>query len=195
MFNTTPIYVVLILLTTTTAGLAQDKFERESRINSNEVPALAVSFIDSLNTQKVKWYLEERTNDYSFEAKLKLKKQCYSIEFDTLGRLEDVEKTVKWKELDPKVRATIQLQLSKQHKRFKVKKAQIQYTGATNLILKKIKHSTNAPSLQTNYELVLKCWPKGKKQQVILYEYLFDERGIELRKSKIVFKNATNLEY
>ena len=189
-----PILLVLVLgLTHTT--LAQQKFERESRIAIDEVPLKAQNFIKSLTSHKVKWYLEERINDYSIEAKFKLNKKRYSIEFDTLGTLEDAEIKVSWKTLNPTIKKHIESQLKTEHKKFKVKKVQVQYVGPPNLVLQQLKNLETNSTIDTNYEVVLKCWPLSNKPPVALYEYLFDDEGAVLSKSQIIFKNASNLEY
>src|SRR5690606_41633459 len=65
---------------------AQQKYEKESRLNRNNVPAIAFNFIDSLNLKnRVKWYLEESLENKSVEAKFKKSGKKHSVEFDILG--------------------------------------------------------------------------------------------------------------
>ncbi|MEZ4934623.1 MAG: hypothetical protein R2788_21160 [Saprospiraceae bacterium] len=84
---------------------AQVKYEKESRLKEKDVPSIALDFIDSLAVKKkVRWYLEEGFNRTSVEAKFKMDNRKYSIEFDTIGNLEDIEIQVKWDGLNKTLR-------------------------------------------------------------------------------------------
>ena len=171
----------------------QRKFEKESRLDIQEVPTTAIEFIDSLYVPgKIKWYLEEGFNTTSIEAKFKLNKQAYSVEFDTLGQLEDIEIKMKWKRLDHTLRDTISSELSKECKKHKIKKVQIQYSGDPQVLLSKLKSGHSDQSYLTRYELVVKCC---NKKDVVLKEFLFDDAGQKLSSSEIVSKISSNLEY
>lgn len=75
-------HVFFTLLCTTVLLLskpltAQDKFERESRINENEVPQKSLQFIDSCYlTTKIRWFKEEGLSNVSFESKFKKKQHA-----------------------------------------------------------------------------------------------------------------------
>ena len=84
---------------------AQLKYEKESRLAVEEVPEQARNFINTITTSnKVKWYLEEGLDRSSIEAKFEYKDHKYSVEFDSIGILEDVEVQVKWSEIEPTAR-------------------------------------------------------------------------------------------
>ncbi|MEL7341524.1 MAG: hypothetical protein AAGM67_13685, partial [Bacteroidota bacterium] len=83
---------VLFIFISASGLHAQEKLEKERRIQDDEVPAAARSFIDScMFGGTIKWYSEEELDGMSVEAKLKEVGYRYSIEFDTLGQIEDVE--------------------------------------------------------------------------------------------------------
>lgn len=174
-------------------GNAQEKSEKESRLNPAEVPALAMEFMESLELPvKVRWYLEEGLSTRSVESKFKYKKARYSVEFDTLGMIEDVEVEVKPNTLPPAVMEAVANQLQKDCSQYKINKIQVQYLGDEEALKNIILSSKVDEDLTTNFELVVRC---TQDKEVDLYEYLFDASGAVLSVSKIVFKNSSHLEY
>jgi hypothetical protein len=172
---------------------AQDKFEKESRIKKRDVPSNALMFIDSLNYDaRVKWYMEEGLTGKSIEAKFKYNKTKYSIEFDTLGNVEDTEMEEKWKNIPPDVSAMVSEQFKSDCSKFKIQKVQKQYTGTEKDLLSILINGKKSEELKTNFEIIVKC---HQDKEVNLFEYLFNEKGKLISKSKIVFKNSSHLEY
>ena len=94
------IYIGFLLLFPFTST-AQHKYEREQRISSEIIPQSAQNFIDSIGSDsKIKWYKEVSLNEVTFEAKFKHNKKKFSVEFDTLGTLQDVELAIKKGEIN-----------------------------------------------------------------------------------------------
>ena len=164
--------VLIILLLLPFHSYSQSKIEIEERIEKEQVPFLAQKFIDSLHfSSKIKWYLEKNYIKTTYEAKIKEKGQKYSIEFDTLGKVEDIEVEMKWNQIPVSTQHAICEKLTTEFEKFKIKKIQIQYTG-----LKKdlFNFKINTQNLVIKYEIVV----KGKKEsQNSFYEYLFSEKG------------------
>ncbi len=172
---------------------AQQKYEKESRLKEKEVPSRALGFIDSLEVQKkVRWYLEEGFGRSSIEAKFKLNKQKYSIEFDTIGNLEDIEIEITWNELPALLKESISFHLGKDCRKFNIRKVQIQYSGDRSILFSAIKKGDKKGMYIVNYEIVVKCC---NTKNVALFEYLFSNTGQPLTVSQIIFKNSSNLEY
>lgn len=172
---------------------AQQKYEKESRLKENEVPDKALHFIDSLEVEsRVRWYLEKGLERTSIEAKFKLNNQKYSIEFDTIGNLEDIETQVKWSGLQKPLRDSISFYLGANCKKFKIQKVQIQYSGDRSVLLSKIKTGESTEDCIIRYEIVVKCY---YDKNVNLFEYLFSDSGQKLSVAQIVFKNSSHLEY
>ncbi|PSR15412.1 MAG: hypothetical protein DA408_08560 [Bacteroidetes bacterium] len=172
---------------------AQQKYEKESRLTEKDVPDKALDFIDSLGVErKIRWYLEEGFDRTSIEAKFKLNNQKYSIEFDTVGNLEDIEIQIAWSKWQKPLKDSISFHLKKDCKRFKINKIQIQYSGDQSILLTKIKTGEDSGEYIIKYEVIVKCC---NTKNVALFEYLFSNTGQELAVSKIVFKNSSNLEY
>lgn len=186
------IIFVLLLLCSNSRSFSQGKYEKESVVKADEVPIKASHFIDSLKLLKsVKWFYEEGLNSHSYEAKFKHEKRNYSVEFDTLGNVEDVEVLVDPDELSKKISDAINAHLNNHCDKFKIVKIQIQYSGkATDLI--RFIQGGDADGITRKYELVVRC--KSEKE-VDLYEFLFDHEGDFLSKSLIILNNSSHLEY
>jgi hypothetical protein len=172
---------------------AQEKFEKESRIKSKDVPSKALWFLDSLNFDtKIKWYKDEGLDKTTVEAKFKLNKVKHSVEFDLDGNLVDVEKEVTWESLEPQLKASISSQLQMDCKEHKIEKVQNQFTGNQNDVFSMLKTAKTDENIAVKHEIVVKC---HHQNEVDLFEYLFDDQGELVFKSKIVFKNSSHLEY
>ncbi|GGG45025.1 hypothetical protein GCM10011414_13220 [Croceivirga lutea] len=185
--------VWVLLCTFALPASAQLKYEKESRLAVEEVPEQARNFIKAITTsKKVKWYLEEGLDRSSIEAKFEYKDHNYSIEFDSIGTLEDVEVQLKWSEIAPTTREGITQYLANECKKHKVRRIQVQYTGEPSTLLQKIVMGTTTFKYTTRFELVVKC---RTSENVALFEYLFNDQGQKLSASKIVFKNSSHLEY
>jgi hypothetical protein len=171
----------------------QVKFEREVRIKQEEVPIAALDFVATCAfPQKVKWYLEESFSGTSVEAKTKADGVRYSIEFDTLGRLEDVEREVDWATIPFSVRTEMEKFLATEYSKFRIRKVQEQWTGPEAIISALVRGEDPSQYYITRYEVVL----KGKTEsEVAWYEYLFSEDGAFLERSRIVFRNTDNLDF
>lgn len=194
MFKFTNFFIVLLILGMASTKLfAQEKFERESRLKRSDVPEKALHFIDSLKiTSRVKWYYEQGLERSSIEAKYKKDKKRHSIEFDSLGNIEDVEIELPWKKLPIKLQDSISSQLQKDCTKHRIEKVQIQFTGDLEVLFTKLKIPEKVVPLTTRYEIVVKC---SSNNSVNLFEYLFSEDGVVISRSKIIFKNSSNLEF
>ncbi|MDP2174878.1 MAG: hypothetical protein Q8K70_03100 [Bacteroidota bacterium] len=192
--KTIPFYLLFLISIVFSINLqAQEKYERESRIKQKDVPTEALRFFDSIsNINKIKWYKEEGFNKISFEAKFKLNRTKYSVEFDSLGNIEDIEIEVDLDDLKTQLKDTISTQLNRNCNSHKITKLQIQYTGNKADLWHQLKHQAINPNTIVHYELIVKC---RQSKDVNLFEYLFSEIGKIVSVSKIVFKNSSHLEY
>ena len=172
---------------------AQEKYEREYRISTNEVPPIALKFVMDVGFSKtIKWYREQGLETTTIEAKTRHKGSIYSLEFTKEGVLEDIEYIVKWKDMPSEARSRIKVFLEMEHDKTKLQKIQQQYTGDA-IELKELMMGAKPPSVATiRYEIVVKAKTKGIYETI---EYLFSDEGIMERKSIIVEKNTDNLEF
>lgn len=195
MSKRSPKVLVMLLagLCSITSLHAQEKFERESRIHRRDVPAAALGFVDGLELSgRVRWYLEEGLTRKSIEAKFRLDGARCSVEFDTLGQVEDVEVETDWESLNASVRDSITAQLTKDCSKHRVGKVQVQYTGMDAALLSKLRTGQTDTALTVRYEVMVRC---QQPQRVELFEYLFSSSGKVVSAARVVFKNSSHLEY
>lgn len=171
----------------------QNKYEREVRLDEKEIPIKATQFISGLNFKsKIKWFKEYGLNTISYEAKTKFKGKNYSIEFDSLGILEDVEIIVRKKNLSIATLNKIEKQLQKDQLKYKIGKIQIQYSGGEESVRKKILKNIISEELVIRYEIIVSGKVQKKFQR---FEYLFTQSGEFVQRKTIVLTNTDNLEY
>lgn len=187
------IFTALGVLAPFWSMLAQTKFEREYRLKAEEVHTKAVQFIDSCGfTSRIKWYAEESQDGKSVEAKLKQNGIRYSIEFDTLGNLQDAEIDISRNKIPPATLRSIHKELNAIFVRHKLKRIQRQWTGSRKAVLEMIQKGKTPLNVTTKYEIIV----KGKGENgVRMYEILFDESGSMEKKLIIEFNNTDNLDY
>lgn len=193
--NSQHLFSILIFLLCFNGLEAQIKYEREYRVSKEEVPQLALDFIHAANlSEKVKWFKEEGHDGVSLEAKAKLNAKWYSIDFDPGGQIEDIEIDVDTKSLNETLRNSIATYLESNYKKSKIRKTQVQYVGSEANLLQVLKQAgkVEAIDIMTNYELTVNVKEKRSFRKM---EFLFDEKGALIRKTKIVVKNTDNLEY
>lgn len=172
---------------------AQYKYEREYRIKSEIIPQSAREFIYSIGSDsKIKWYKEINLNDITIEAKFKYNKKKFSIEFDTLGVLQDVEFVIKKREIIPEVYNEIEHKLDSLYQKWKFQKIQIHYSGKSRDIITVINKKEPTDSIKVSYEIVLKGKTLGNPQ---LYEITFNEQGEIQAVLQIIQDKADHLEY
>lgn len=180
-------------------GYAQQKYEREYKINATEVPQQALDFIAAFKVQKkIKWYQEQGLDATSVEAKFKLKGVKYSVEFGDDGTLQDIEQTVSFKELTKDIQENIQLYLKEQYDAYSIEKVQLQYTGKPEVLVPWIQ-STSFPTFDAKnknitriYELVIRTRTKNK---VLLFEYQFDDEGQKIAQKEIITRDTDILKF
>ena len=164
--------------------LAQLKMEREYRVSGKQVPLAARQLVDSCFAgTKVKWYVEEGIGYKSFEAKLKHDKKRFSIEFDTLGNVADVELEIKLEAVPERVRGAI--------RKHKIAKVQVQWRGARPQLHAKIKGREPA-AVETFYEVVVVGLQHNLYKS---FELLFDEKGAVVDFLEIIHNSNENLVY
>lgn len=173
---------------------AQDKIERELRVKEKEVPEEAKYWVyDAFETTKrIKWYQEVFESGYSYEAKFKLKGKFYSVEFDSLGNIQDVEIEIGFKELPKDVQTGLELHLSPGYKNPDIKRIQIQFSGESD-DLKAFFDQNSLEGILTRYEIEFIGLDETGGSE--LWEGLFSDKGELIRKRKIVMTPSENLVF
>ena len=166
---------------------AQTKNEQEIRIEKEDFPKKALNLLEHLpeNIKRIKYYKETDQDKTSFEAKLKLKRKKYSIEFDETGNLEDIEITVKSKNIDRVVLKTIETFFKSEYKKYGLLKIQNQYKKQASIdaISTLQKAIENSQEFEINLEIIAQVQTKNSKKQVM--EFTFNHLG-SLLESRIV---------
>ncbi len=185
--------VLLFLCAVSFRVNGQVKYEREYNLKKAEVPALALTFVDSCCPQaRVKWYGEESLQGKSIEAKVGKKGSLLSIEFDTSGHVEDVEKKIRMDQIPSFVRPAIANNLDSLYQKYTVQKVQVQWVGSDRALHDLIQKENSTLPYTTRYEIVL----KGRKQkEAKMYELLFDSDGRVLSVLEVLQRNTDNLDY
>ena len=174
-------------------AFSQVKYEKEYRINKSKIPENIKSYLSEISFKnKIKWYKDEALSKYTYEAKTHHNNLNFSIEFDSLGIIEDVEFKIEWKNIPELIKKNIEFYLDSIYQKKKIIKVQIQYTGKPESLINILKNLNQNQRLTRKYEIVLKG-KKNKKYQMM--EYLFSNEGKFEDKAIIIMKNTDNLEY
>ena len=171
---------------------AQEKMEREKKVKKSEVPDPAKKWLkDAFETLKSpKWYLETNESGYSYEAKFKWNNQYYSVEFDSLGVIEDVEIELDFEELSEEVRQNLDLYYIEGYKTYKIRRLQIQYSGDPD-DLEDLFDENEMEELEVRYEIEFIGTDNDGLSQ--FWEGLFDEKGVFISRRKIITPPNENL--
>ncbi len=185
-------FCVVLLSISKSEAQTQYKLEREIGISEENVPEkalLTISGIDFSNAKK-HWYKEWSLTAISYELKVKIDNKKFSIEFDSLGNLEDIERSVKFTMLPSGPKEKIINYLEKNFKKFKIQKSDLQWLGL-NVTSQQIISADNIAI--DNFELIIKANKNGKFSQ---FELLFDSAGNFKNEKEIIHQiNNDNLEY
>lgn len=172
------------------ASFSQEKIEKESGIKASQVPEPAREWLEDAfeDIKKPKWYLEISQLGKSYEAKFQFKDHYYSVEFDSLGNIQDVEIEINQSEVSPEVWTEIQSYFDTAYEQVKVEKIQRQLTGSSSA-LEDYFDEGETDGITIRYELVF----QGKKEAWELWEGLFDESGKFLSQLKVQIRANDNL--
>lgn len=149
------IYLIFLCCFST---FSQTKNEREARINYALLPHVAKPCFIAIMSQvkSLKFYKETDGEKESYEAKFKFNKQYYSIEFSSIGVLEDIEITIKEKQIARDVLQIIQGYTNSYFDKTRFIKIQKQFVNNTTKNDEQfIQYILNNPnSLNPNFEII-----------------------------------------
>jgi len=157
---------------------AQTKNEKEKRIKKSEFPKGANLLLNAIPQQakRIRFYKETDGDKTSFETKFKFKKHWYSVECDSLGKLEDIEIQIKEDELPEETDDVIEDYFEDNSEKYDIIKIQEQFIYSSKPSdTEFLKHiSSNRESLRPNYEIIValkidKVW--------VLKEITFSHQG------------------
>lgn len=185
---------IALLLWSMSKGFGQQKFEREYRINSEDVPSAAINFIQKITDKKrLKWVAEESQDGKTIEAKFYKNRRKYSVEFDKQGQLIDIEILISVSNLPASEKVPLEKTLSNEFAKFSILKIQKQFKNITFDQIESFFNSKENKDFDTyDFEVVV----KGKsKDRFELYELLLSKSGTLLKKLKFGPQNSLNLQF
>ena len=178
------ILIVPVMFCINTFG--QFKYEREYRIKKNQFPAVAHALIEEqlADARRIRYYRETDSTKISYEAKFKVDRLHYSVEFNQEGELEDVEILIKEVDIPNDSFKNIKEYLDDNFNKYRIRRIQQQYpVSAHESVEETIKNAFQNLLLPTiRYELIIAGrMDKGFED----FEILFDADGnfISMRKS------------
>ena len=180
---------VLLLILLSTSGLsAQDKVERERRIDASDVPAAARAFVDGAAAKRLRWYREEGSDGTSIEAKFRADGRWHSVEFDPDGGLQDIEVERPVRDLPGDVEPSVRTRLDTTFRRWSIRKWQERFTGPWT----RWPDLTAASIHPSAHELVV----RGRSDDGWgLYEVVFGPEGRLVSTRRIVLQSTDHLEF
>ena len=123
---------IALLLWSRSKGFGQQKFEKEYRINSEDVPSAAINFIQKITDKKrLKWVAEESHDGKTIEAKFYKNSRKYSVEFDKQGQLIDIEILISVSNLPASEKVLLEKTLGNEFAKFSILKIQKQFKNIT----------------------------------------------------------------
>lgn len=177
--NTKSLLLISCLLLLSHCALSQTKNEKEDRIELKSIPEKAIEVLKTLpeDCKRLKFYKETDGDKQSFEAKFKYKKERYSLEFDTVGIIEDIEVTIKSKnKIENVIASEIRTYFKTTYKRSKLVKIQKQYVY--NPIQDPIDFLsevlTKQSTAEVNYEIIAEVKSAAVRD---IREFIFDYKG------------------
>ncbi|RYY31315.1 MAG: hypothetical protein EOO04_01670 [Chitinophagaceae bacterium] len=183
----------MVLMGNTTTGYAQEKLEREYHIRAGAVPQKASELVSRLfEGAKPVWHGEESLSGTTIEGKFKYQGRRYSVEFDSSGRLEDIEVLTRMNSIPKNARETLSRALEDSFSRYRVVKTQIQWRGSEKELKQAIEEGVQSMIPAIRYELVV----RGKKKDMTrYYEVQANQDGTIRSIREIIQSNASNLIY
>lgn len=167
-------------------SFSQVKNEKEDRIHASEFPEKTSTYFNTISqdVKYLKYYKETDGSKKSYEVKFKYRREHYSVEFDTLGNLEDIEVVIKKKHIPKEIKAVILRYFENNFKKTTLVKVQKQYVNTTKNTDKQfIRHILEKPfNKHTHFEIIAEI--KTKKIHE-LREFTFDRNG-KFEKSRLV---------
>lgn len=174
------------------SAFSQEKIERELKVKPSQVPTPAKEWLADAfeDLRKPKWYLEYSQTGKAFEAKFIWKKYFYSVEFDSLGKLQDVEIEIPSSEIPTETWTKIQGYFFEEFQEVSVQKIQRQLIGKEDDI-EDFFSENESEGISIRFEIVF----EGKNETWQVWEGLFDEHGTLISVIKVQSRPLDNLVF
>lgn len=102
------------------------KIELEGRVPEKAIPSLMLENLKGSydGFKRMRFYEERNEEGRFFEAKFCFQKSRYSVKFDTLGQLVDVERRIRFRDIPDNIAARIKQDLGQYFQHYTVRKLQ-----------------------------------------------------------------------
>jgi hypothetical protein len=186
-------FIFSLFLFWTTALFSQEKVEIERRIEMAEVPEAAIEWFEDAyeDARRVRWYLEEGSGGPGYEAKLRWKGGRHSVEFDSTGRIEDIEIIISMRDIPSPTRKKLTQYFENQYDRYRIHKVQRQWIGESD-DLEDFIDEDEYDEVENRYEIEFYGKTGSRKN---LWEALFDAGGDLIRVREIKLRPTDNLNF
>ncbi|MCS5489118.1 hypothetical protein [Algoriphagus limi] len=179
-------FIFLVFLVFSGKAFSQKKIEQEKRIKKQDVPELAVEWLEDSfeGRKKVRWYQEISDQGISFEAKFPWKGKFHSVEFDSLGNIQDVEIEIQQNELGAEIESNILSDIASEFSEFRIQRIQRQYSAQSD-DLEDFFDEGEMEGITIRFEIEFIAKEKSGRQA--FWEGLFDQKGklISIREVEI----------
>ena len=128
-------WIALIACISFTISAHAQKYEREARIQAADMPASALVYLakNYPERSRTRHYEEHSRHGQEdklrlfYESKFKMEGYRYSVKFDSLGGLYDVERIVGFEQLPSPARQAVEEDLGNTFRHFRIEKIQERY--------------------------------------------------------------------
>ncbi len=185
-------FLFLLFFWTSFSVFSQEKIEREVKVKPSQIPDSAKKWLSDAfeGLKKPKWFVEYSQTGKAYEAKFLWKKYFYSVEFDSTGRLQDVEIELSKEEVPLNSWNQIQRYFSEEFKEVSVQKIQRQLIGSESDV-EDFFDEDKSEGITIRYEIVF----EGKNDSWQVWEGLFDEFGTLISVIKVQLRPTDNLVF
>lgn len=123
------IYFAIFLLLPVLASA--QKVELEQRVPETKLPAGMLEMLSENypGHKRMRYYEEQNEDGRFFEAKFCYRQSHYSVKFDTLGGLVDVERKIRFRDIPPETAGRIRESLQEYFQRYTIRKVQERLDG------------------------------------------------------------------
>lgn len=176
-------------------SLGQVKEEKEQRIPESVFPKKALTALAPYleNVRRLRYYREQDGHIVSYECKFKKDRLYYSIEFDSVGQLEDVEFLIEDKDIPDKSWDVIAAYLNEKYNLKRIKKIQQQYpleNETAQQLLSAAFKNILIPKIR--YEVVIHT---KEENGYVDYELLFTASGAFVKERRVVNSKYDHVLY
>jgi hypothetical protein len=147
---------------------------------------------DSPFSEKVTWYLEKSQHGTSFEAKTFFQEHLWSVEFDEIGLIEDLEMTIELDELSENERAWIKNILGQIFKDYTIHKIQYHWESTPSKLKNFIQNYPASDDLSRWYEIVVTENTETSWKQK---EVLINPAGKIVQNLEIITRPTDNMDF